>query len=152
VEKEIPPSLILYYEINRILVIKALIMATTKYVKPTESELEILGVLWARGLASVREVHEELAKSKDVGYTTTLKLMQIMHEKGLVKRDDSVKTHIYQAIVSREKTQKHLLGRMINGLFGGSPTQLVIQALGNYKASEEEIEEIQQLLNNLKKQ
>ena len=127
-------------------------MATTKYVKPTESELEILGVLWERGLASVREVHEELAKNKDVGYTTTLKLMQIMHEKGLVKRDDSVKTHIYQAIVSREKTQKHLLGRMINGLFGGSPTQLVIQALGNYKASEEEIEEIQKLLNNLKKQ
>ena len=127
-------------------------MATTKYVKPTESELEILGVLWERGLASVREVHEELARSKDVGYTTTLKLMQIMHEKGLVKRDDSVKTHIYQAVVSREKTQKHLLGRMINGLFGGSPTQLVIQALGNYKASAEEIEEIQQLLNNLKKQ
>jgi len=127
-------------------------MATTKYVKPTESELEILGVLWQRGLASVREIHEELAHTKDVGYTTTLKLMQIMHEKGLVKRDDSVKTHIYQAIVSKEKTQKHLLGRMINGLFGGSPTQLVIQALGNYKASEEEIEEIQQLLNHLKKQ
>jgi len=133
-------------------VYKVHIMATTKYVKPTESELEILGVLWQRGLASVREVHEELARTKDVGYTTTLKLMQIMHEKGLVKRDDSVKTHIYQAIVSREKTQKHLLGRMINGLFGGSPTQLVIQALGNYKASAEEIEEIQQLLNNLKKQ
>lgn len=127
-------------------------MATTKYVKPTESELEILGVLWTKGLASVREVHEELARSKDVGYTTTLKLMQIMHEKGLVKRDDSVKTHIYQAAVSKEKTQKHLLGKMINGLFGGSPTQLVIQALGNYKASEQEIEEIQQLLNNLKKQ
>ena len=127
-------------------------MATTKYVKPTESELEILGVLWNRGIASVREVHEELAKTKDVGYTTTLKLMQIMHEKGLVKRDDSVKTHIYQPAVSREKTQKHLLGKMINGLFGGSPTQLVIQALGNYKASEKEIEEIQQLLNNLKKQ
>jgi predicted transcriptional regulator len=127
-------------------------MATTKYVKPTESELEILGVLWTRTLASVREVHEELAKTKDVGYTTTLKLMQIMNEKGLVKRDDSVKTHIYQAAVSREKTQKHLLGKMINGLFGGSPTQLVIQALGNYKASESEIEEIQQLLNNLKKQ
>ncbi len=131
---------------------KAVTMGTTKYIKPTESELEILGVLWHRGIASVREVHEELAKSKDVGYTTTLKLMQIMNEKGLVKRDDSVKTHIYQAAVSREKTQKHLLGKMINGLFGGSPTQLVIQALGNYKASEEEIEEIQQLLDNLKKQ
>ncbi len=125
---------------------------STKYVKPTESELEILGVLWNKGLASVREVHEELAKSKDVGYTTTLKLMQIMHEKGLVKRDASVKTHIYQAAVSREKTQKHLLGKMIDGLFGGSSTQLVIQALGNHKASQEELDAIQELLNNLKNQ
>jgi BlaI family transcriptional regulator, penicillinase repressor len=127
-------------------------MATTKYIKPTESELEILTVLWERGLASVREVHEELAKSKDVGYTTTLKLMQIMNEKGLVKRDASVKTHIYQAAVSREKTQKHLLGKMIDGLFGGSSTQLVIQALGNHNASQEELDEIQNLLNDLKKQ
>jgi predicted transcriptional regulator len=125
---------------------------STKYIKPTESELEILRVLWDRDLASVREVHEELVKNKDVGYTTTLKLMQIMHEKGLVKRDDSFKTHIYQAAVSKEKTQKHLLGKMINSLFGGSPTELVLQALGNHKASPEELEEIQQLLNNLKKQ
>jgi predicted transcriptional regulator len=78
--------------------------------------------------------------------------MQIMNEKGLVKRDDSIKTHIYQAAVSREKTQKHLLGKMIDGLFGGSPTQLVLQALGNHKASEEELNQIQQVLNNLKKQ
>jgi len=125
---------------------------STKYIKPTESELEILQVLWDRDLASVREVHEELAKFKDVGYTTTLKLMQIMHEKGLVKRDDSFKTHIYQAAVNKEKTQKHLLGKMINTLFGGSPTELVLQALGNHKASPEELEEIQQLLNNLKTQ
>ena len=127
-------------------------MATTKYIKPTESELEILAVLWERGLASVREVHEELARNKDVGYTTTLKLMQIMNEKGLVKRDASVKTHIYQAAVSREKTQKHLLGKMIDGLFGGSSTQLVIQALGNHNASPEELDEIQKLLNDLKRQ
>lgn len=127
-------------------------MAALKQIKPTESELEILQVLWNKGLASVREVHEELAKTKDVGYTTTLKLMQIMNEKGLVKRDDSVKTHIYQAATSREKTQKHLLGRMIDGLFGGSTTQLVLQALGNHKASDQELEEIQKLLNNLKKQ
>jgi len=127
-------------------------MATTKYIKPTESELEILTVLWERGLASVREVHEELARTKDVGYTTTLKLMQIMNEKGLVKRDASVKTHIYQAAVSKEKTQKHLLGKMIEGLFGGSSTQLVIQALGNHTASKEELDEIQKLLNDLKKQ
>jgi len=127
-------------------------MSTTKYIKPTESELEILQVLWERDLASVREVHEELAKSKDVGYTTTLKLMQIMHEKGLVKRDDTFKSHIYQAAVSKEKTQRHLLGKMINTLFGGSPTELVIQALGSHKASPAELEEIQQLLNNLKNQ
>jgi predicted transcriptional regulator len=91
-------------------------------------------------------------KTKDAGYTTTLKLMQIMHEKGLVKRDDSIKTHIYQAAVSREKTQKHLLGKMIDTLFGGSPTQLVMQALGNHKASGQELEEIQKMLDNLKKQ
>ena len=127
-------------------------MAATKYVKPTESELEILRVIWDKESVSVRDVHEELAKTKDVGYTTTLKLMQIMHEKGLVKRDDTFKTHIYQAAVSKEKTQKHLLGKMINTLFGGSPTELVLQALGNHKASPEEIDEIQQLLNNLKKQ
>ena len=127
-------------------------MSSVKYIKPTESELEILQVLWDRGLASVREVHEELSKTKDAGYTTTLKLMQIMHEKGLVKRDDSVKTHIYQPAVSREKTQKHLLGKMITTLFGGSTTQLVMQALGNHKASAEELDEIQKLLNNLKNQ
>jgi predicted transcriptional regulator len=127
-------------------------MVTTKYIKPTESELEILRILWERNTASVREVHEELSKTKEAGYTTTLKLMQIMHEKGLVGRDDSVKTHIYHPEVSREKTQKHLIGKMITTLFGGSSTELVLHALGNHKASPEELEEIQQLLNNLKKQ
>src|ERR1700733_4440264 len=127
-------------------------MAPVKYIKPTESELEILRVIWDKGSVSVREVHEELAKGKDVGYTTTLKLMQIMNEKGLVRRDDTFKTHIYQAAVSKEKTQKHLLGKMINTLFGGSPTELVLQALGNHKASPQELDEIQQLLNNLKEQ
>jgi predicted transcriptional regulator len=129
-------------------------MSNTKYVKPTESELEILQVLWTKGMATVREVHEELAKTKDVGYTTTLKLMQIMHEKGLVKRDDSIRTHIYQAAVNKERTQKHLLTKMIDSLFGGSPTQLVIQALGSgeHKASREELDKIQALLDNLKKQ
>ncbi|HEY6503763.1 MAG TPA: BlaI/MecI/CopY family transcriptional regulator [Chitinophagaceae bacterium] len=127
-------------------------MSNTKTIKPTESELEILQALWAKGLATVRDVHEELARTKDVGYTTTLKLMQIMHEKGLVKRDDSMRTHVYQAAVNKEKTQKHLLSKMIDNLFGGSPTQLVIQALGEHKASPEELEKIQALLNNLKNQ
>ena len=125
-------------------------MSTTKYIKPTESELEILQILWGKGLATVREVHEELAKSKDAGYTTTLKLMQIMHEKGLVRRDDSMRTHVYQAAVNKEKTQKHLLNKMIDSLFGGSPTQLVIQALGEHKGTPEELERIQALLDNLK--
>jgi predicted transcriptional regulator len=125
-------------------------MSNTRYIKPTESELEILQVLWRKGLATVREVHEELSISKDVGYTTTLKLMQIMHEKGLVKRDDSMRTHVYQAAVSKEKTQKHLVGKMIDSLFGGSPTQLVIQALGEHKATADELEKIQQLIDSLK--
>ena len=125
---------------------------STKAIKPTESELEILQVLWEKDKASVREVHEELLKTKDAGYTTTLKLMQIMYEKGLVSRDDTYKTHIYKASVSKEKTQQHLLGKMINTLFGGSSTELVLQALGNHKASQAELEEIQRLLNNLKKQ
>lgn len=125
---------------------------STRYIKPTESELEILQVLWNKGTASVREVHEELSKVKEAGYTTTLKLMQIMHEKGLVKRDASVKTHIYQPAVSREKTQRHLLGKMIDNLFGGSPTQLVMQALGDHKATPGELDEIQKLLDELKRQ
>src|SRR5437763_14629344 len=124
-----------------------------KYVKPTESELEILNILWQRDLATVREVQEELAKVKDVGYTTTLKLMQIMHDKGLVKRDESMRTHIYQAAVNREKTQKHLLNKMIDSLFGGSSTQLVLQALGSgEQVSAEELVQIQTLIDNLKKQ
>jgi predicted transcriptional regulator len=127
-------------------------MSAIKYIKPTESELEILQVLWQKGLASVREVHEELSKTKEAGYTTTLKLMQIMNEKGLVKRDDSVKTHIYQPAVTKEKTQKHMLGKMINTLFGGSATELVIQALGNHKATADELEEIQKLLTEMKNQ
>ena len=129
-------------------------MSALKLIKPTESELEILQILWSRGLATVREVHEELSRTKDVGYTTTLKLMQIMHEKGIVKRDDSMRTHVYQAAVNKERTQRHLLGKMIDSLFGGSPTQLVIQALGDerHKTSPEELEKIQALIDSLKKQ
>src|ERR1700712_5465281 len=118
--------------------------------KPTESELEILQVLWQKGKATVREVHEALSDLKDAGYTTTLKLMQIMHEKGLVTRDDSAKTHIYKSNVSKETTQQHLVGKMINNLFGGSASQMVMQAFGNKKPSQKELEEIQKLLDQLK--
>jgi BlaI family transcriptional regulator, penicillinase repressor len=125
-------------------------MSLTKLNKPTESELEILQVLWNNSKATVRTVHEELLKNKDCGYTTTLKLMQIMFEKGLVSRDDSNKTHIYTANITREKTQKQFLNKMIDSLFAGSSTSLVLQALGNHTASNEELEKIQLLINQLK--
>lgn len=125
---------------------------SNKVYKPTEGELEILQVLWEKGKASVRDVHETILQTKEAGYTTTLKLMQIMYEKGLVKRDDSSKVHIYEANVSKEKTQNQFLGKMISSLFDGSSTQLVMQALGTHAPSKEELDEIQQLLDNLKKQ
>ena len=131
------------YETNRIMILN-------KKNKPTESELEILQVLWDKDAATVRSVHEELLKSKEAGYTTTLKLMQIMFEKGLVSRDSSSKTHIYKAEVSRENTQTLFLNKMIDSLFSGSPAQLVMQALGNHKASKAELEEIKNYLNTLK--
>ena len=127
-------------------------MTSIKQLKPTESELEILQVLWKMGKATVREVHDVLGTFKDSGYTTTLKLLQIMFEKGLVVRDDSKKTHIYQANVSRDKTQKQMIGKMVDALFGGSTTQLVMQALGNQLPSKTELDEIQHLIDNLKKQ
>ena len=123
-------------------------MTEEKILKPTEGELEILRVLWDKKTATVRDVHEVI---KESGYTTTLKLLQIMFEKGLVRRDDSGKTHIYEAIISKEKTQKQLVSKMVNSLFDGSSTQLVMQALGTKAPSADELNEIQQLLDNLKK-
>ncbi len=125
-------------------------MPNHKLIKPTESELEILQVLWDKGAATVRTVHEAIAQTKEIGYTTTLKLMQIMFEKGLVTRDDSSKTHIYTAAVTREKTQKQLLNKMIDTLFAGSATNLVLQALGGHHASKEEIEQIEKLIVDIK--
>jgi BlaI family penicillinase repressor len=126
-------------------------MSITKILKPTDSELEILRVLWDKNEATVREVHETLSQIKDCGYTTTLKLMQIMFEKGLVLRDDSSRTHIYRPNISREKTQKQLVDKMVNSLFSGSHTQLVMQALGSHTPSNKELAEIQQLLDSYKK-
>jgi len=117
-------------------------------IKPTEGEMEILQVLWKKGNCTVREVHEDLNK-KDAGYTTTLKLMQIMHEKGLVTRDTSSKTHIYKALISQEKTQQQLVNKMIDNVFNGSAARLVMQALGNKSASQEEIDLIKEYLKNV---
>lgn len=119
--------------------------------KPTESELEILQILWEKGDCTVRDVHEILEKNKDAGYTTTLKLMQIMHEKGLVSRDTSAKTHIYHSLVNQQKTQEQLVNKMINNVFNGSASRLVMQALGNHTASESEINKIKEYLDGLSK-
>lgn len=122
-----------------------------KYIKPTESELEILGILWERGASTVREIHEILEQTKEAGYTTTLKLMQIMHEKGLLKRDASARTHVYEANVNREQTQQQLLNKMIDTVFNGSATQLVMQALGHHRSSPEELDLIRKYLNEMEK-
>lgn len=122
-----------------------------KLPKPTESELEILNILWAKGPCTVREVHEILEKSKEAGYTTTLKLMQIMHEKDLLRRDESSRTHIYTAAISREQTQGQIIKKMIDTVFNGSATSLVMQALGSGKTTAKELEEIRQYLEKIEK-
>ncbi len=122
-----------------------------KEIKPTENELAILKILWQKQEASVREVHESLSENKDAGYTTTLKLMQIMYEKGFVVRNDNQKVHLYKPALNQQKTQTQFLGKMIDTLFAGNSTNLVLQALGSNKHTPEELEQIQQLLNKLKK-
>ena len=124
-------------------------MKKTGKVKPTESEIEILQILWDEGPSTVRGVHEILAAKKDVGYTATLKLMQIMYEKGMLKRNDEAKSHIYTALIKKESMQKQVVGKMINSFFKGSPAKLIMHALGNYNASDEEIGEIRKYLQDI---
>ncbi|MBB5636311.1 putative transcriptional regulator [Pedobacter cryoconitis] len=124
-------------------------MSSEITTKPTESELEILQILWEKGNCTVREVHEILTLNREAGYTTTLKIMQIMHEKGLVKRDTNQKTHIYSALASQQKTQQHLVSKLIDNAFSGSAARLVMQALGNHTSSKDEIEAIRKYLNEL---
>ncbi|MVN20366.1 BlaI/MecI/CopY family transcriptional regulator [Mucilaginibacter arboris] len=120
-------------------------------IKPTESELEILQILWQKGAGTVREVNEELSKIKqtEIGYTTTLKLMQLMHEKGLVERDASNRTHVYKALLNQQKTQKNLVNKLIDSAFNGSASQLVMQALSNHQTSPQELEAIKKYLEQL---
>ena len=121
----------------------------SKIFKPTESELEILSILWEHENATVRMVHEVVQKTKDVGYTTTLKLMQIMHEKGLVTRNETAKTHIYTPSFARDKAQEQYLGKMIRTLFGGSTSQLVLQALGKHKPTAQDLIDIKKMIEQL---
>src|SRR3982751_4701086 len=115
--------------------------------RPTDAELDILRVLWTRGASTVREVHEELIRTKPVGYTTTLKFMQIMAEKGLVRRNEEQRAHLYEAMVPRESTQRQLVGELLDRAFGGSASQLVMQALSAKKATSADIAQIRQMLD-----
>jgi predicted transcriptional regulator len=114
--------------------------------RPTQAELEILNVLWQRGPSSVREVQQHLTESRPAGYTTVLKLLQIMAEKGLVARDVSERSHVYRAAVAREQTQRQLVTDLVERAFGGSASQLILQALATRPSSPEEMREIRRLL------
>ena len=124
-----------------------------KYQKPTDSELAILQILWANGESSVREVNNQLNEqnmsNKEIGYTTTLKLMQIMLDKNLVSRNTDSRTHIYSAAISESETQGKLLNQFVDATFRGSAMKLVMQALGNHKASSEELDEIKALIEKI---
>lgn len=116
--------------------------------KPTESELEILQVLWSQGASTVRTVNERLnaVSSKEIGYTTTLKLMQLMVEKGLLQRDTSARTHIYVAAVEEQSVKRNLLQQFVHRTFRGSAAELVMEALGQHQATDDELAEIKELI------
>jgi predicted transcriptional regulator len=118
---------------------------------PTDAELDILTVLWARGPATVRDVHETVARRKPTQYTTVLKLMQIMAEKGLVRRDERARAHVYHPCRTKEWTQRQLAGDLLQRAFGGSPSSLVMGALSARKATPEELREIRRMLDDYEK-
>ena len=119
---------------------------STPTPKPTEGELSILAVLWDRGPSTVRQVFEVLSAERDLGYTTVLKMLQIMQEKGLVARDETERTHVYRAKESAEATQATLVDDLMERAFGGSAMKLVMHALASKKATKEELAEIRKLL------
>ncbi len=126
-------------------------MNKKKTNQPTQAELEVLRILWDFGEATVRTVHEKLSPQGETGYTTTLKTMQNMLEKGLVSRTEAGRSHVYSAAIAEENLQKALLGGFLKVAFGGSAKKLVMQALGNHNTTQEEISEIRKMLDELEK-
>lgn len=143
----------LYYEIFRNRFVTKLFVhknnQMSKKIEPTAAELEILKIIWANGPCTVRFINDEINKTKDTGYTTTLKLMQIMFEKGLLQRTSKGKSHIYNSKVKEEDTQNQLLSRFLDSTFRGSAMKLVMQTLGNHKASKDELNQIKEFIDNL---
>jgi len=124
-------------------------MKNSTLPKPTDSELAILRVLWRLGPATVRAVHAELSRVQETGYTTVLKMLQIMTEKGLVKRDEAERSHVYQPTCSEQQVQRQLVGHLLERAFGGSAQKLVLQALAAKKSSPDELAEIRKLLDKM---
>ena len=124
-------------------------MKRIKYPKPTEAELGILRVLWSRGPSTVREIWEQISAEQRTGYTTILKIMQIMYEKGLLERDEAQRSHVYHATLTEEQTQRQVVGHLLERVFSGSAPKLVMQALAMKKATPEELAQIRKLLDEL---
>ncbi len=123
-------------------------MATNSLQKPTASELEILQVLWERGPSTVREVHEQLNEKRPMGYTGVLKLMQIMTAKGAVRRNEEQRAHVYEAVEPAEKTKQQFAFDVLQRVFDGSASELMMHALAGHKATREEMEELRRLLKD----
>jgi|SRR5580698_9239993 BlaI family penicillinase repressor len=123
-----------------------------KSMEPTKAELEILHVLWTWGPSTVRFVNDKLNEQRDVNYTSTLKVMQIMTDKGILKRDESQMKHVYQAAEGEQKTKDHLLDRFVDSVYQGSTGKLLMQVLGNQKTSKEDLARIREILDNLEKE
>ncbi len=115
-------------------------------LQPTSSELAVLQILWKNGPSTAREVHDQLAQEKQIRYTTTLKTMQVMHTRGLINREIDGQKHIYQAAIAQEDTQTALLDTFLQRAFGGSALRLVMKALGNYEASQEELDQLKKMI------
>ena len=124
-------------------------MARQKSDQPTDRELAILRILWDSGPSTVRQVNDAMNLDGDTGYTTTLKLMQIMADKGLVRRDETQRTHVYSALAKEESTQRQILGSLMDRAFGGSARKLVMQALAAKELPQNELDEIKQLLDQM---
>jgi predicted transcriptional regulator len=122
----------------------------SKPPRPTDAELAILRILWEHGACTVRQVHDELSRERPSAYTTALKMLQIMTEKGLVRRDDSERTHIYQSRLTEEQTQRQLVRDLLDRAFGGSASKLVLQVLSARRATQEELGEIRKLIDSSK--
>ena len=124
-------------------------MTKLELPRPTDAELAILRVLWERGASTVRQVHDVLSRERPAAYTTALKLLQIMTEKGLVRRDETDRTHVYHARLTEEQTQRQLVRDLLDRAFAGSASKLVMQALAARRASPEELGEIRRLLHSV---